>query len=234
MPAAAAMKSPRRPDTRPGPEPTPPGARPRVRRSPAAMATLRREMLERARLIYRDEGAAALSMRRMAQEFGLSTMALYSYFPSKQALLEDLWLEVFEALLERLLPASAGRRSPRQVLEAHARGFIGFWEERADQFRMIYMSLQQTAGGEEVALARQPAYQKLVNLTRERVAACARGAAEPSEERLALLAAEMVSKQLGYLLLALGVARYPLQDRDALRERMVRSIVEGVVEGLAA
>lgn len=207
-------------------------AHPRVRRSPAAMATLRREMLARARLIYRDEGVAALSMRRMAQEFGLSTMALYSYFPSKQALLEDLWLDVFEALLAHLLPASAGRRRPLQVLEAHARAFIDFWEERADQFRMIYMSLQQTAGGEDVALSRQPAYQRLVLLTRERVAACARGPAEPSEETLAQLAALMVSKQLGFLLLALGVARYPLRDRDALRERVVQDIVAGVVAGL--
>ncbi|QPF72829.1 TetR/AcrR family transcriptional regulator [Roseateles sp. DAIF2] len=207
-------------------------ARTRVRRSPAAMATLKREMLERARRICRDEGAAGLSMRRMAQEFGLSTMALYSYFPNKQALLEGLWLEVFEALLERLLPVSAGRRAPLKVLEAHARGLIGFWEERADQFRMIYMSLQQTAGGDAVAMAEQPAYQKLVHLTRERVAACARGAAEPSEETLSLLAAQMVSKQLGYLLLALGVARYPLRDRDALRERVVQDIVAGVVAGL--
>lgn len=208
------------------------GGRARVRRSSAEMAALKREMLERARQIYREEGAAGLSMRRMAQEFELSTMALYSYFPSKQALLEGLWLEVFEALLERLLPVSAGRRAPSKVLEAHARAFIGFWEERADQFRMIYMSLQQTAEGESVAMAEQPTYQKLVYLTRERVAACARGPAEPSEDTLALLAAQMVSKQLGYLLLALGVARYPLQDRESLRERVVQDIVAGVVTGL--
>lgn len=208
------------------------GARVRVRRSPAEMAALKREMLERARQIYREEGPGGLSMRRMAQEFELSTMALYSYFPSKQALLEGLWLEVFEALLERLLPVSAGQRAPHKVLEAHARAFIDFWEARADQFRMIYMSQQQTAGGEAVAMAEQPAYQKLVYLIRERVAACARGSAEPSEETLALLAAQMVSKQLGYLLLVLGVARYPLQDRESLRERVVQDIVSGVVAGL--
>lgn len=205
----------------------------RVRRSPAAMAALKRELLERARLIYRDEGLAALSMRRLAQEAGLSTMALYSYFPSKQALLEGLWLEVFEALLQRLLPASAGQRGPLKVLEAHVRGFIGFWEERADQFRMIYMSLQQTAGGDAVAIEQQPAYQQLVHLTRERIAACARDARGPSEDALALLAAQLVSKQLGFLLLALGVARYPLRDRDALRERVVADIVAGVRAGLA-
>lgn len=204
----------------------------RVRRSPAAMAALKRELLERARLIYRDEGLAALSMRRLAQEAGLSTMALYSYFPNKQALLEGLWLEVFEALLERLLPASAGQRAPLKVLEAHVRGFISFWEERADQFRMIYMSLQQTAGGDAVSIEQQPAYQRLVHLTRERIAACAGGAAEPSEDVLALLAAQLVSKQLGFLLLALGVARYPLRDRETLRERVVADIIAGVRAGL--
>lgn len=200
----------------------------RVRRSPAAMAALKRAMLERARLIHREEGLAALSMRRMAQEAGLSTMALYSYFPSKQALLEELWQEVFEGLLAQLLPASTGRRLPLGVLESHVRSFLDFWEQRPDQFRMIYMSAQQSAGEGAVAIERRPVYQQVVNLTRERVAACWRGASEPSEAEVARLAALVVAKQLGYLLLAVGLARYPLPDRDVLRESLVADIVAAV------
>ncbi len=198
------------------------------------MAQLKREMLERARLIYRDEGLEALSMRRLAQDAGLSTMALYSYFPSKQALLDGLWLDVFEALLEAQLPVSIGRRAPLKVLEAHVRAFVEFWEARPDQFRMIYMSAQRTAGEAAVDMQGQPTYRKLIQLERERVAAaCARDGSESSEQQVAELAATMLLKALGYLLLVLGMPRYPLPEREALRERVLRDAVRGVAQGLA-
>jgi len=79
-----------------------------------------------------------------------------------------------------------------------------------------------------VAIERRPVYQQVVNLTRERVAACWRGASEPSEAEVARLAALVVAKQLGYLLLAVGLARYPLPDRDVLRESLVADIVAAV------
>jgi AcrR family transcriptional regulator len=211
---------------------TPKPAPIRLRRNPAEMAMLKRELLEKARLIYRDEGLAALSMRRMAQEFKLSTMALYSYFPNKQALLEDLWLEIFEALLAGLQAVQRGRRTPMKQMEAHVRSFLAFWEQRPDQFRMIYMSAGQTAGVDTVDMERQPVYLQMVVLTRDRVAACA--TPPPGEAALGLATDALVAQMLGYLLLALGVARYPLHDQDALRERTVRDILRSVEQGLAA
>jgi len=204
----------------------------RLRRSPNEMATLKRELLERARLIYRDEGLAALSMRRMALEFKLSTMALYSYFPSKQALLEGLWLEIFEALLAELQSVQKGRRTPLKLLEAHVRSFLAFWELRPDQFCMIYMSLVQTSGADAVDMEHQPVYADMVLLTRERVAACA--ATPPGDAALGLSTDALVAQMLGYLLLTLGVARYPLYDRDALRDRTVLDILCTVQQGLAS
>jgi AcrR family transcriptional regulator len=209
---------------------TPKTAPARLRRSASAMADLKLEMLARARVIYREEGIAALSIRRLADEFQLSPMALYSYFPSKQALLRGLWVEVFEALVERLLEAAAGRRAPARVLEAHLRAFIAFWEERPDQYRMVYMSLQQSVDG--VEMERQPVYARLVGLTQERVAACAGGAAEPNEESLRMLGDLVVAKLLGYLQLTLGLARYPLLDREGLREHIVQDMLRSAAQGL--
>jgi len=203
----------------------------RLRRNAAEMATLKQALLERARLIYRDEGLAVLSMRRMAQEFELSTMALYSYFPNKQALLEGLWIEIFEALQVELRAVSKGRRAPLKVLDAHVRSFIDFWEQRPDQFRMVYMSAGQAAGEDTVDMERQPVYVQAVMLTRERVAACA--ATPPSEAALGLCTDALVAQMLGYLLLTMGVARYPLYSRDALRDRTVSDIRCTVEQGLA-
>lgn len=209
-----------------------PAARARVRRGPAAMAQLKLELLERARCIYRAEGPAALSMRRLAQDAGLSTMALYSYFPNKQALLEGLWLELFEALLAEMLAASAGRRAPLKVMEAHLRSFLAFWESRPDQFRMIYMSAPQGTGAEAVSMKEQPVYRQLIQLERERMAACAGSASEPSDAVLTLVTALTLTKLVGYLLLVLGMPRYPLPERSQLRERVVADAIQGIKTGL--
>lgn len=208
-------------------------APPRVRRGPAAMAQLKLELLERARRIYGTEGADALSMRRLAQDAGLSTMALYSYFPNKQALLEGLWLEVFETLLAEQLAASAGRRAPLKVMEAHLRCFIAFWEARPDQFRMIYMSAPQGATVEAVSMRDQPVYRQLILLERERVAACASSPAEPREALVAEVSALAVIKVIGYLLLVMGMPRYPLPERARLRERVVADALQGIAKSLA-
>lgn len=209
-----------------------PLAPPRVRRSPAEMAALKREMLELARRIYRDEGLDALSMRRLGQELGISTMAIYSYFPSKQALLDGLWIDIFEALVERLLAASEGLRGPEQVLESHLVSFMAFWEEHPEQFRMIYMSAAQSATQEAVGEAQQPVYHRLLRLVRERVAACLRAApgqeSAAAEAELRLHCDLLSAKTMGYLILAVGLQRYPLRDRAALKARLVQEVLRDV------
>lgn len=209
---------------------------PRQRRSPQAMQQLRREILARAREIYRDEGLAALSMRRVAEEFGLSTMSLYSYFPSKHALLNGLWIEVYEDLLERLLLAPRGVRGPLKVFEAHLRAFLDFWEQRADQYRMIFMSAGPSAGATQVdlTLERHPVYAKLLLLLlmQERVAACA-GPAEPSARSVRMSSDLVLARLMGYLQLAIALQRYRLFDRDSLRERAVQDLLRDARQGFA-
>ncbi|MDY0742892.1 TetR/AcrR family transcriptional regulator [Paucibacter sp. R3-3] len=196
----------------------------RVRRSPDAMQRLRLRMLERARAIHRDEGLEALSMRRMAEEFGLSTMALYSYFANKNALLEGLWVEVFETLNAQLLRVDGEGGTALRRLEAHVRSFMAFWLERPDLYRLIYMSATPAAG--HIDIEHQPAYERMRQLTRQRVHACldARLAEAQRDLQVDLVALKM----LGYLQLALGLARYDLQARDELHEHVVQDILKSL------
>lgn len=207
-------------------------ARPRVRRSPAEMAELKQQLLLQARQIHFAEGPDALSMRRLAQEAGLSTMALYSYFPNKQALLEGLWLDVFDALLAHLRSVGAERPSPLSVMEAHLSGFLSFWEERPEQFRMIYMSSPHSSVEDVVPMRDQPTYRQLIQLERERVAACVDGP-PPDGALLAEVSAAAVAKLVGYLLLVLGIPRYPLPERTLLRGRIVNDAIQGIARGLS-
>ncbi|MEV7020549.1 TetR/AcrR family transcriptional regulator C-terminal domain-containing protein [Kitasatospora sp. NPDC093558] len=56
------------------------------------------------------EGVDAVTMRRMAQELGLSPMALYTYVPGKAELL-DLMLDTIYAGMPRTAPADDGWRA---------------------------------------------------------------------------------------------------------------------------
>ncbi|MFL6661873.1 MAG: TetR/AcrR family transcriptional regulator [Rhizobacter sp.] len=202
--------------------------RARIRRNAAAMAQLKRAILERAKEIHRTEGFAAISVRRLAKEFDLPPMTFYGYFPSKRALVGCLWVEICELLLDRLLAASRGLRSPFKVLESHMSAALSFWEENPDLYRLMYMY-----GGDEdpelpVDFGDDPVYAKLMDLIQERVSACAEG--EPSADAVGKARSLMYATQLGYLHATIAAVRYPIVDRAWLRERIVQDALRGVQE----
>jgi AcrR family transcriptional regulator len=88
----------------------------------------REEILDRALAIVDAEGLDALSMRRLAGEFNVEAMALYYYFPNKQAILDGLVNAAVTAAADgRPLPVSddwrvtmrAGILMVREALLAH-------------------------------------------------------------------------------------------------------------------
>ncbi|WP_018682432.1 TetR/AcrR family transcriptional regulator [Actinokineospora enzanensis] len=59
---------------------------------------LRVRLLDRAGELLSNEGAAALSLRRLAADAGTSTTAVYSLFGGKPALMRELYVEAFRRL----------------------------------------------------------------------------------------------------------------------------------------
>ena len=99
-----------------------PAPKARRRRSAASQTEFRQELLARAKELYRTQGYAALTVRAMTQAMGMSPMAFYSYFPSKQALVGHIWVDIFRELLDELLAAGRDSGSPRETLRAHEIG----------------------------------------------------------------------------------------------------------------
>jgi AcrR family transcriptional regulator len=64
---------------------------------------LRVRLLDRAGVLLSTEGAAALSLRRLAADVGTSTTAVYSLFGGKPALVRELFVEAFHRLGTHLL-----------------------------------------------------------------------------------------------------------------------------------
>jgi AcrR family transcriptional regulator len=64
--------------------------------------TLRSRLLEVTGRIVAEEGAGALSVRRVAADAGTSTTAIYSLFGGKGELVREVWLEGFRRLAARM------------------------------------------------------------------------------------------------------------------------------------
>jgi AcrR family transcriptional regulator len=69
----------------------------------ADRSAMRTAILDQAGAILAAEGAGALSMRRLAQAVGASTIVLYTHFADKQDILNELYLQGFARLEQELL-----------------------------------------------------------------------------------------------------------------------------------
>ena len=58
----------------------------------------RRAILDQASQLLAESGPEALTMRKLSQRIGASTIVLYRHFRDKQAILDELYLEGFERL----------------------------------------------------------------------------------------------------------------------------------------
>lgn len=102
----------------------------------------RRAILDEARAAMADGGFEALTLAPLARRLGYAVGALYRYFPSKEALLVALQVELLGELARRL---EAGAEAARARTEAAPLGRIlgrcrvyrGLSEARSEEFRMI-------------------------------------------------------------------------------------------------
>ncbi|MER5767357.1 TetR/AcrR family transcriptional regulator [Streptomyces sp. NPDC001985] len=93
---------------------------------------LRAALLARAEETLGDRGPAALSLRELARDLGVSHNAPSRHFKDKEALLDALALGGYERMTETMLAARRGAgESCREKLEAVARAYVGFSRENA-------------------------------------------------------------------------------------------------------
>jgi AcrR family transcriptional regulator len=62
----------------------------------------RGELLEKSIQLFSQRGFGAVSMREIARELGISTGALYHYFPSKEAIFEQMFLYMNQQMSQKI------------------------------------------------------------------------------------------------------------------------------------
>jgi AcrR family transcriptional regulator len=102
-------------------------AEPTERPTPSPRSARAQDIVDAAFAVLDDEGADALTMRRLADELGMRAPSLYKHFPDKAhleaALIEDIFFDIGEVLHEALArPGRAGVvRSVLDAYRAHSR-----------------------------------------------------------------------------------------------------------------
>lgn len=86
--------------------------------------------------ILREHGDAAISLRALAKQIGVSAPALYRHFIDRESLLAELAVTGFEALRERLLAMDQSR--PRQALIDIGLVYVSFAQDEPNLYRLMF------------------------------------------------------------------------------------------------
>ncbi len=103
-------------------------------------ASRRDEILAAAKKLYLTEGFEHATIRKIAAAVGVTSGALYLYFPDKDAITRALAEETFGALLVRLEQARLSGGSPLERLRAGMQAYVDFGRAHPDEYRLTFLS----------------------------------------------------------------------------------------------
>jgi AcrR family transcriptional regulator len=124
------------------------------------------EILDAAWEAVRAEGLAALTLRDLANKVGMQPPSLYSYFDSKHAIYDAMFLQGNLELLRRY-EAMAEVDDPRDSFRASAQLFVGFTVEDPARAQLMFM---RTIPGFEPSSESYDAAVQIVDLAKKQFA----------------------------------------------------------------
>jgi AcrR family transcriptional regulator len=102
-------------------------------------AELRDTILAAARRIFIEEGAEALTMRRIADAVEYSPGTIYLYFESREAIAIQLVREGFEKLVAAIAPAAGAVADPVDRIRAIGAAYTEFGIADPETYKLIFM-----------------------------------------------------------------------------------------------
>ena len=125
-----------------------------------------------ARRIMDEHGAEKVTIRGIAKEVGMSAMSLYTYFENKADIVTYLQMQAVDEMAGELGAAAAGANGPEQVVTMLGRAYIGFAEEKADEFKLAFRAEEEDGSmpktvRESLDVALRPLHQAVSTILRE-------------------------------------------------------------------
>ena len=133
---------------------------------------LRATLMDACLRLIESEGLAAVSLRRVAREAGVSSGAPYHHFADRAALLSALSVDGFQQLAADLAATKAAATSPLDALTALAETYVRVSRDHPAQFRLMFRpELSQPEKHPDAHEAGDDAFQILADTVAEAVAA---------------------------------------------------------------
>lgn len=184
---------------------------------------MRTRVIDAARGLFALEGFAAVSMRRIAEQAGCSTMSLYGYFRSKNDLLRHIWEDFFAELFARIGRA-VGEGSAEQRLRRACTVYVDYWCDHPERYRMVWLNQDQADAGEQFYVDASPIVERFA-LFRELVAAAqAEGSGRAGDPQL--LGEALLCSLLGLCHTLVTVPEYPWKPREQLLEASLGMVLK--------
>jgi AcrR family transcriptional regulator len=184
---------------------------------------LREEIVEAASQLLEQSGSeAAITLRAVAREVGITAPSIYPHFANREAILSAVLTRAFDALLARLRVAVEGEADPVARLRAVAHAYVAFAAEQPHRYRVLFErhrppgaatietpeTVEQMLGADAFAV--------MLDAVRDCIAAGASKAPSPVEAAIELWVALH-----GYVTLRSATSGFPWPDTDEILETLV-------------
>ena len=100
----------------------------------------RAEILEAAKQLFVEEGYAATTIRRIAAKLGVSSTALYVYFPDKDAILVEICDATFAGLIAELDDVRRAATDPLDALAKSLERYIRFGLRHPNEYELTFVA----------------------------------------------------------------------------------------------
>jgi AcrR family transcriptional regulator len=188
----------------------------------------RSEILQVAKRLFLEEGYSRTTIRRIASEIGISSTALYVYFPDKNSILREICAETFTGLMREFEAIKAQKLAPLAALRAAAYSYIDFGLGHPHEYELTFVVHQHEvcpSGEIDPGDPGERAYRSLLDLVAEAVNAGV--LAEPDVDRIAQ---QIWASVHGLVTLFLSQPDFPW---EVGKEELIRGHVEMVARGIA-
>ncbi len=204
------------------PRRTPKRGRPAL--SGREFAKRRTEISSVALKLFQQEGYAAVSMRRLGREVGLTPMALYRYFPSKLEILSTLWTHILKMAFGDVAAATKGLEPSCHRLEAACYAYVDHWFENVDQYQLVFMNAD-VSKTDVTSFASQPEVIALYEVFFIEVAACS--GTERDDPEVKIRTDALICHLHGIMHSLITMQGYPWAESRELVRRAVAGSIDG-------
>jgi AcrR family transcriptional regulator len=183
---------------------------------------LREQILAAAAQLIAETGRDP-SIRAVAERIGVTPPSIYLHFADKDALLDELCLEVFADLHEAMDAAAGSREDVEASLRDQGRAYIEFALARPEHYRLLFMRQRDLDMPTEAELSAVAGLSSVIDTVR---VGQERGLINDDPTRVAFTLWACVH---GIASLLIAKPHFPWGDRDDLIERVARAALHGAL-----